>query len=341
MIQFANPAYLLLLLGVPVLVWWWLRQRRNALRFPATTLLAGLPPGRARFARIGGAVLRGLTLTLLVVALAGPRSPDLRTRIDTEGIALVMLVDVSGSMGERDFVWDGEAVTRLDAVKRVFRLFVEGGKAGGPAADGAMSTAFEGRPTDEIGMVTFATRPETIYPLTLSHSAVLHLLDEEWPRSVPGESTTNLSDAITLGLDRLRAAKPRRKVLVLLTDGEHNVAQPSSTWTPRQAAQVAASLQIPLYTIDAGNDTAGPEVRNAAVRTLQDLAKITDGRYFQARDTKGLLDACRAIDQMERTPIQSFQYRKYHEMEVWFGLAAFVVLLLNFVLERTIWRKLP
>jgi Ca-activated chloride channel family protein len=96
-----------------------------------------------------------------------------------------------------------------------------------------------------------------------------------------------------------------------------------------------------LYTIDAGNDTAGPEVRAAAVQTLQDLAKITEGRYFQAQDTKGLLDACRAIDQMERTPIQSFQYRKYHEMEVWFALAAFVVLMVNFMLERTVWRKLP
>jgi Ca-activated chloride channel family protein len=114
-----------------------------------------------------------------------------------------MLVDVSGSMGERDFVWDGEAVSRLDAVKRVFRLFVEGGKSGERTAGGIVPTAFEGRPTDEIAMVTFATRPETICPLTLSHSAMLHMLDDEWPRSVPGESTTNLSDAITLGLDRL------------------------------------------------------------------------------------------------------------------------------------------
>jgi Ca-activated chloride channel homolog len=342
MIQFADPLYLLLLLLVPVLVWWWLRQGRNALRYPAMTLLAGLPVGRARFARLGGAVLRGLTLTLLVVALAGPRTPDLRTRIDTEGVALVMLVDVSGSMAERDFVWDREPVSRLDAVKHVFRLFVEGGKGGGPAADGADPKAFEGRPTDLIGLVTFATRPETIRPLTLTHSATLRTLDEEEPRHVPGESETNLSDALSVALTRLRAAKPeQRKVLVLLTDGEHNVPDPKSTWTPRQAAQVAASLQIPLYTIDAGNDTAGPEVRAAAVQTLQDLAHITNGRYFQAGDTKGLLAACRAIDDLERTPIQSFQYRKYHELQVWFALAAFVVLVLGFVLDRTVWRKLP
>ena len=77
------------------------------------------------------------------------------------------------------------------------------------------------------------------------------------------------------------------------------------------------------------------------MQTLQDLAHITSGRYFQAADTKGLLAACRAIDELEPTPIQSFQYRKYHELQVWFALAALVVLTLSFVLERTVWRKLP
>src|SRR5579862_8583045 len=119
MIQFAYPAYLLLLLLVPLLVWWWLSQRRNALRYPTTTLLTRLPMGWTRFARYGGAVLRGVSLACLIVALAGPRFPDLRTRIDTEGIAIVMVVDVSGSMGEPDFDWNGEPITRLDAVKRV------------------------------------------------------------------------------------------------------------------------------------------------------------------------------------------------------------------------------
>src|SRR4051812_4640771 len=159
MIQFGQPAFLLLLLLVPLLVAWWLRQRRNALRYPALILLAGLPQGRARRARGGGAGLRGAGLTLLVIGLAQPRTPDLRTRIDTEGIALVMVVDVSGSMGERDFVWNGEAVSRLDAVKHVFRLFVEGGHGGERTADGSDPRAFEGRPTDLIGVVTFATRP--------------------------------------------------------------------------------------------------------------------------------------------------------------------------------------
>jgi Ca-activated chloride channel family protein len=128
-LQFANPGYLWLMLLVPPLLWWWLRRRRNALRHPAVGALAGLPAGKARLARWGPGVLRSLALVLLVIALAGPRWPDLRTRIETEGIAIVMLVDVSGSMAERDFDWHGQPISRLEAVKKVFHLFVSGSES--------------------------------------------------------------------------------------------------------------------------------------------------------------------------------------------------------------------
>src|SRR5262245_19348204 len=217
MFHFATPLCLLLLLLVPPLIWWWLRRRRAAVSYPGEGLLAGLPPGRARAARVGGATLRAVALTCLALALSGPRWPDLRTPLEAEGIAIFMVVDVSGSMGERDFDWEGLPITRLEAAQRAFRLFVAGGMAEG------VKGRFEGRPTDLVGLVTFATRPEVNCPLTLSHSALLRLLDAEQPRAVPGDSETNLSDALALALDRLRSAGPRRKVLVLLTDGEHNL----------------------------------------------------------------------------------------------------------------------
>ena len=97
-VDFASPAWLLLALAVPPLVAWWLKRRRTALRYPGADLLAGLPRGRARAARIGGALFRGVALLGVVLALAGPRTPDLRTRIDTEGVAIFIAVDVSGSM---------------------------------------------------------------------------------------------------------------------------------------------------------------------------------------------------------------------------------------------------
>src|SRR5688500_19747620 len=113
MLTFANPWLLLLLALVPLPVWWWLWRRRPALRFPAVRLLEGLPAGRGRLARRGGACLRGAALALLVLALAGPRVPDLRTRIATDGVALLLVVDVSGSMAEQDFLWGNEPTRRI------------------------------------------------------------------------------------------------------------------------------------------------------------------------------------------------------------------------------------
>jgi len=368
--QFANPVYLWLTLLTPLLFWWELHRPRRALRHPGVGQLKSLPPGRARRARWGSALLRSLALLMLIVAVAGPRWPDLRTRIETEGIAIMMLVDVSGSMGECDFDWHGEPITRLEAVKKVFQLFVAGSenpsRLSRPGREGdegenesAEAANFPGRPTDQIGLVTFATRPETVCPLTLSHSVLLRLLQAEQPRTIPGEAETNISDAVALGLYRLRRAGPRRKVLVLLSDGEHNVPHPQSGWTPRQAAQVANSLQVPIYTIDAGGPGASAkqatakeessaehsvspgEVRAQAVRTLEEMARITHGQYFQAHDTKALLNACRAIDDLERSQLQSFQYRRYHEAYPWVALAAFVLFSTALILEQTLWRRIP
>jgi Ca-activated chloride channel family protein len=347
MLHFANPAFLWLLLAVPPLVWWQLRQRRAAVRHPAAGLLAGLPAGRARRARWGGALLRGLALLLQAVALAGPRWPDLRTRIATEGIAIMMVVDTSGSMNEPDFDWNGAPAQRLEAARRVFELFVAGGDLPEGMPDGGLGR-FEGRPTDLVGLVTFGTRAEPVCPLTLSHAALLRLLKAARP--VRGEAETNISDGVALGLHRLQSAGPRRKVLVLLTDGEHNQVNPPSGWTPRQAAQVAASLGVPIYAIDAGpagtaspgaESASPPEVRQQAVLTLKELAYISKGRYFAARDTVGLLQACQTIDRLERAEIQSFHYRRYHEAYPWLALSSFALYAAVLVLELTVWRRLP
>jgi Ca-activated chloride channel family protein len=342
----AQPGLLLLALAVPPLVWWWLRRPRAALRHPDAALLHELPPVRARSARVGGALLRGAGLFALTLALAGPRWPDLKTRIEAEGVAVMMVLDVSGSMAERDFDWHGERISRLDAARRAFRLLV----AGGPAPDGALN--FEGRPTDLVGLVVFGTHPDCVCPLTLTHSALLKVLDAQQPRRVPGESETNISDALTLGLQRLHAAGPRRKVLVLLTDGEHNVERPESRWTPRQAASIAAGLNIPIYAIDAGGEggealegrataTAPGYTRTAALESLSELARVANGRCFSARDSAALLDACRAIDHQVRTPTPSFQYRRWHEGYPWLGLMAFAFLAAAIGLDLTLWRRVP
>jgi Ca-activated chloride channel family protein len=351
MIEFANPSSLWLALAVPLLLWWWLRQRRPALRHPAVDRLPPLPDRRARRARWGGTLLRGLALLALVVASAGPRIPDLHTRIQTEGIALALVVDVSGSMAEPDFDWQAKPVSRLDAAKKVFNQFVFGS-----AADGA--AGFEGRARDLIALVTFASRPETICPLTSDHKTLGDWLADEKPRSIPGESETNLSDAITEGLERLQHTRIKRKVLVLLTDGEHNVMQPRSGLTPWQTGQVAAALGVPIYTIDAGGTTAvreGPPkdkdvpdtpsspglTRQQAVQRLQELSRMTRGQYFAANDTDALLRACQTIDGLERTEVTTFQYRRYHEGYPYLAVAALALFSLAIGLEMTLWRRAP
>jgi Ca-activated chloride channel family protein len=349
-LSFARPGYLFLLLLVPLLLGWWTRRRRPALRHPTALQVAVTLSRRAVWARRGGLLLRGLALMLMALALAGPRWPDLSTRIHTEGVALMMLLDVSGSMGKADFDSQGKKISRLDAVQNVFRLFVQGGEA----ADGKH---FEGRPTDLVGLVTFGTRPEKTYPLTLSHSALLRVLDEQQALIDPDRSWTNLSDALVQGMDRLQASPAKRKVLVLLTDGAHNVQLTASRWLPRESALIAASLDVPIYVIDAGSDALdaeedGPrpagespsavaERRKEAVWTMQELARISKGQYFTASDTSALVDACRSIDQLTRTPIESFQYRRWYEAYPWLALAAFVTLALVLALEMTVWRRIP
>jgi Ca-activated chloride channel family protein len=340
--DFSQP-WLLLLAGlVPLLLWRWLRGFRGALRFPNTAFLMQLPAGRSRIARWGGVGLRAAGLLLLIVALAGPRWPDLRTRVVTEGIAIAMVVDVSGSMAEPDFMWKQERITRLEAVKRAFTLFVTGG-------EGLDGEHLEGRPDDLTALVTFAARPESTCPLTLSHSALLQILAREEPRTLPTESQTNIGDAIAWGLERLENAGSRRKVMLLLTDGEHNVPPPALK--PRQAAQIAAKLGVPIYAIDAGSDSgetsegesggATAADRANAVRSLHAVAKMTGGRYFRAHDSRTLLAVCREIDRLERQPIQSFQYRRYYEGYPWFGLAALIMLMGVRVLEMTLWQRVP
>jgi Ca-activated chloride channel family protein len=341
MFHFAAPWFLLLLLALPPLAWLALRRRDAALAHPSLRLFSGLAVGRSPLALYGGLTLRLLGLACLAVALAQPRWPDLRTRIDTEGVALMMVLDASGSMAERDFDWGGEPVSRLDAVKRVFRLFVAGSTPGESLPDGK-SAQLEGRPGDLVGLVSFGTRPEVTCPLTLSHSTLLRLLDAQQARD-PDESETNVSDAVVVGLQRLKSAGPRRKVLVLLTDGEHNVS-PTSKWSPQQTANLARSLGVPIYAIDAGSDDV-PEserpTRQRAAETLRDVASISGGKYFAARDGAALLEACREIDRLERTKITSFQYRRYHEGYPWLALSAFVLFVAAAALERTLWRRLP
>ncbi|MCI0641449.1 MAG: VWA domain-containing protein [Gemmataceae bacterium] len=332
--EFSQPLWLLLLPLVPLLLWRW-RRGWAGLRYSDTRLLQDLPRGKSDRARRWGIALRAIGLTLVVLALAGPRWPDPGTRIPTEGVAIAMVVDVSASMNERDFFWDDQVLSRLDGVKRMFRLFATGGEGPG-------GVAIPPRPNDLISLVVFATHPETVCPLTLDHAALLKMLDSQDTRSITTEATTNPGDALAWALYSLQKAPTRHKAILFLTDGESNVPPPALT--PRQAAQLAGNMGVPIYALDA--DTEAPEPAkpgdNAkAEQSLKEVARISKGEYFRARDAAALAAACARIDQLQRDRIQSFEFRRYHEGFAWVALAAFVSLTMVVGLEATIWRRIP
>jgi Ca-activated chloride channel family protein len=331
--HFTHPWALLLVVLVPLAAWRFARGSRGAWLFSDQRLLPSVLSWRARSASWGGLWLRVLGLVLTIVALAGPRWADPQ-RIETEGIAIAMVVDVSVSMDKKDFTWQGTERSRLLGVKTVFRLFVEGGK-------GPDDVELKGRKSDLIALVTFATHPETACPLTLEHAPLLAILDAQEPRIGATEGTTNTGDAIVWALHVLQQAPTKRKVIVFLTDGESNV---KDKLTPRQAAQLAANLNVPIYAIDA-SPTPMDEAQEAAARDaramMQTLARMTDGDYFRAQDGRGLLRAYESIDQMERDRIPSFQYRRFHEGYLWFALAALGTWFMLVILEATLWRRVP
>lgn len=333
--DFTYPWALALLALVPFLTWRFVVQSRGVWQFSDLRLLPPLSSPRARTAWWGGLLLRSVGLTLAIVALSGPRWIDEKERLPTEGISIAMIVDVSASMAEPDFAWEETRISRLVGVKKLFRLFIEGGK--GP--DGI---TLPGRPHDVIALVTFATHPETACPRTLDHRTLLKIMEAQEPRIAADEGTTNPGDAIVWALHALQRAPTRRKVLVFLTDGESNVP---GKLTPRQAAQLAANLAIPIYAIDAS--PADPKTKEEAEEagrakvSLQTLARMTEGLYLRAQDGRTLLKAYESIDRIERERVMTFQYRRFHEGFAWFALAAVVCWTTMTTLESTIWRRVP
>lgn len=347
--SFANPEFLWLLPLAPLVVWWWLRRPRPAMRFSDTSAFA-VRGRRAVVAMWGGSLLRGFACLALVLACAGPRSPDLVSKLPAEGIAVIMAIDVSGSMETPDVVWTANSppVTRLEAARRAFKLFV----GGGDAPDG---TAFQPRKGDAVGVVSFAAVPQVACPLTLNHSVLFKVVDDLKARSA-ADAGTNIGDALAEAVDRLDSVKSKRKkVLILLSDGEHNVftvdpvkGEPrpgiERTMKPREAAQLAANLGVKVYTIDTGGDSppgAPADVvqqREEGRATLQKVAEMTGGRSFAATSGVELLAAYREISALEKVKEDAPIYRRYFEYYGWFATAALVSLLAAHVLDRTAWR---
>jgi len=297
--------------------------------------------------------LRILGMCLIVVALARPQSGREEFRIRTEGIAIEMCIDRSGSMRALDFPVDGKRVNRLDAVKRVFRQFVAG------------ESDFAGRPDDLIGLVVFGGFADAKCPPTLDHGALLDILktvqipepirDQQGQvineRLLQEEQATAIGDAIAVAVDRLKDVKSKSRVIVILSDGENT----AGVVQPVEAAEAAAAFGIKIYSIGVGTtgmapfpaiDAFGREVLQAQpVRldeeTLKALADKTNGKYFNASDTEALAKVYAEIDRLEKTETEGRIYTEYREVFQAAMLPGIILVLFQVLLGTTRFRSLP
>lgn len=336
-VELAQPWFLLALVLVVPALWW---SRRSSGRVVFSSLRA-LPAGghtwRTRIAWLPDFLL-ACAVASLVIAVAGPRKGDKSSRVRREGIALVLAVDVSGSMRALDLSERNRELTRLDAVKQVFEQFVLGGKG------------LPGRPDDAIGLVAFARYADTRSPLTLDHGNLVTAARQlEFARE--DEDGTAIGAGLELAVQRLIDFKARSKVAILLTDGESNVHDIDE----ETAIDDAVKAGIKVYTIGAGTTGVAPiridrgdgrtELMQISVSIdealLRRIADRTGGKYFRATDNASLKQIYAEIDKLERTTIEESRFTEYHQFYGWFVAAAMALVALAFVLRGSVLRRLP
>ena len=336
-LEFREPLLLLLALLAPAL---FLLARRAPGRvvFSAFALLPRARRGwRERLAWLPDAVL-ALAFLALVIALAGPRVGERHSRVQREGIAIMMVVDTSGSMAALDLSTPRRERTRLQAVQDVFELFVLGG--GG----------LPGRPNDAVGLVSFAGFADTAAPLTLDHENLVAVARNLTLTRLREENFTAIGDALGLAVERLREAPAQSRIAVLLTDGVNNAGVES----PAAAAELARSLGVKVYTIGAGTTgiahmrvpgRRGSTLRPVAVEideaTLRNIAERTGGRYFRAGDADGLVEVYAEIDRLERAKITEDRSRQYEELFAWPLLAGLLLAAAGWLARGVVFPKVP
>jgi len=315
---FASPWVLFVLLALPV--WWYVRRRRrpDAVTFSRTDVLARGPRSGA-FVTRALFVLRNLLIAGLIVALARPRTGARAEQVSTQGINIVLAIDLSSSMLSEDF----QPQNRLEVAKEKVKQFI-----------------LERR-SDRIGLVAFAGEALTQVPLTVDYPVVLAAVDNLQAGQL--QDGTAIGTAIATAANRLRSAPGHSRVVILLTDGENN----RGAIDPRTAAKAAAEVGVKIYTIGAGTQGVAPvpvargltglryEYRPVTIDEglLRDVAQTTGGRYFRAVDAAALQRIYDQIDQLEREPVQSRTYVRYTERFRWplgvaLGALALEVLLL-------------
>jgi Ca-activated chloride channel family protein len=356
---------LLLLLVLPVMAYLILRRKSTAaVKFSSLAQMKNCPLSwRVRLRPLLTAA-RLLCVAFLIIAIARPQKGTVLSEISTEGVAIEMLVDHSGSM-QTEMDYRGQTLNRLEVVKKVLADFIEGNKK-----------ELTGRPGDLVGLITFARYADTVCPLVLSHNVLLEFMKKTDIVRLRNEDGTAIGDAITLAAARLKKAeeeihkrsielglsgkktadserqsgfKIKSKVIILLTDGRNNTGQ----YGPIEAAELAKKWGIKIYTVGIGSAEAYATVQtimgsfkiptgeNIDEGLLKTIAEKTGGFYGRADDADALLNIVKKIDSLEKTTVKSIQYAQYAEQFSPWALAALFALAAEMLAGCTVFRKIP
>ena len=329
MTRLAYPWLALGLLLIPALIYlhWKLREKRPTLLYSDLRPLSMLRP--SIWVRLSPMlfVLRMLALSLVLIAIARPQAGARSEEVITEGVDILLAIDVSSSMKTEDF----KPRNRLHVAKQVVAEFVRS------------------RPHDRIGMVAFAARALTKCPLTIDHDILLTLLEDVRIGSI--EDGTAIGTAIATSVNRLRDSNAKSRIIILLTDGVNNRGEID----PLTAAELAKTFGIKIYAVGAGREGYAPYPFEDPVygtvyqdvlveideKTLEDIAQLTEGKYFRATDEKSLAKVYEEIDELEKTKIEQKEYVRYTELAPYFMMAALGLLLAESLLSRTRLLSIP
>jgi Ca-activated chloride channel family protein len=339
MFRFAHPLWLLILPLIPALAMLRrTRERPAALRYSDLRMVRGLPRSARLRLRWVPPALRLTTLALLVLAIARPQTGRALEIIRGKGVDIVMALDISGSMAALDFepqtLASSVEPNRLGAAKQVIGEFIAR------------------RRYDRIGLVVFAREAFSQSPPTFDYSVLRRLLAE-----VELAPELGLDDGTAIGLGLAQAASmltesdAKSRVIILLTDGVNNAGQID----PLTAAQAAAALDIKVYTVGAARPGQvpvpvddpffGPTTRlmesEIDEEILQQIADETGGLYFRAKDTAGLRQIYEQINQLEKSEVEVQVFTRYRELAVWLLMPALGLILLEMLLQNTLFRSLP
>ncbi len=332
---FGHPYWLLLLLALPILAW--LKGGRNeppAFVYSSVQLARSiLNVTRSSSGRFLSA-LRWIGLTLFIIAMSQPRLSHSETKVSASGVDIVVAFDLSGSMVSLDFLVKGERINRFNMARNVLKGFIDK------------------RPNDRIGLVVFATDAYIATPLTLDHDFLVSDLDRLDIGAIDQNSTA-IGSGLSTAVNRLRDLKAKSKIVILMTDGQSNAGKVS----PLTAAEAAQALGVKVYTIGVGmrGEAPMPVGRNPFTGqiitrpvpvdidedSLGKIAQMTGGKYYRADNAQNFEKIYAEIDKLEKTEATVKKFTQHRELFAWIIAPALALLLLELLLQNTVWRRLP